>query len=61
MSKKKKNKEIIGIYRATEKKFGFVQVGDDSQDIFIPSKYVNTAIDGDTVRVKIYSVIYGLF
>ena len=54
MSKKKKNKEIIGIYRATEKKFGFVQVGDDSQDIFIPSKYVNTAIDGDTVRVKIY-------
>ncbi len=54
MSKRKKNKEIIGIYRATEKKFGFVQVEDDEQDIFIPSKYVNSAIDGDTVRVKIY-------
>lgn len=54
MSKRKKNKEIIGVYRATEKKFGFVQVEDDEQDIFIPSKYVNSAIDGDTVRVKIY-------
>ena len=49
-----KSKNIIGIYRATEKKFGFVQIEDGNEDIFIPSKFVNNAIDGDTVRVKIY-------
>ena len=54
MSKKKKDKGIIGVYKATEKKFGFVEVDNENQDIFIPSNFVNNAIDGDIVRVKIY-------
>ena len=54
MSKRKKDKGIIGTFRATEKKFGFVQISENEEDIFIPSKYINNALDGDTVRVKIY-------
>ena len=54
MSKKKKDKGIIGIFRATEKKYGFVEVEGEKEDIFIPSNFVNKALNGDTVRVKIY-------
>ena len=50
---KKKEKKLIGIYRATENKFGFVQTIENDEDIFIPGKYVNGALDGDNVEIKI--------
>ena len=50
---KKKEKKLIGIYRATENKFGFVQTTENDEDIFIPGKYVNGALDGDSVEIKI--------
>ncbi len=53
MSKKKKQK-IEGIFRANEKGFGFVEVEGFEEDLFIPSKSVNGALDGDTVQVNIY-------
>lgn len=53
MSKKKKQK-IEGIFRANEKGFGFVEVEGFDEDLFIPSKSVNGALDGDTVQVNIY-------
>ncbi len=54
MSKKnlKKNR-IEGIYRASEKGFGFVEIEGQDEDLFIPAKMVNGAINGDTVRVVI--------
>lgn len=53
MSKKKKQK-IEGIFRANEKGFGFVEVEGFEEDLFVPSKSVNGALDGDTVQVNIY-------
>ena len=52
--KKKKKKLIEGIFRATESKFGFVEVENMKEDIFIPIKFVNGALDGDAVSVEIY-------
>lgn len=53
MSKKKKQK-IIGILRSNEKGFGFVEFEDENKDdIFIPSQYINNALNGDTVEIKI--------
>ena len=54
MSKKnlKKNR-IEGIFRANEKGYGFVEIESLEEDLFIPAKRINGALDGDTVRVVI--------
>ena len=53
MSKKKKQK-IIGILRSNEKGFGFVEFeNEEKDDIFIPSQFINNALNGDTVEIKI--------
>ena len=52
--KKKKKKNLEGIFRATESKFGFVEIENRQDDIFIPTKFVNGALDGDTVSVELY-------
>ena len=54
MSKKKlKKNRIEGIFRATEKGYGFVEIEGMEEDLFIPPNKVNNALDGDTVRVVI--------
>ncbi len=54
MSKKKRN-GIEGIFRANEKGFGFFEFPDkEKEDIFIPSKYTNGALNGDKVLIEIY-------
>ncbi|MGN0973984.1 MAG: ribonuclease R [Bacilli bacterium] len=44
-----------GILRANKKGYGFVDVEDQEDDIFIPIDNINGAIDGDTVLVEITS------
>ena len=54
MSKKiKKERSNVkeGIFKANPKGFGFVNIGEE--EIHIAPNYVNTALDGDTVCVKI--------
>ncbi len=51
--KDKKKQKIEGIFRANEKGFGFVEIENLEQDLFIPAKNVNGALNGDTVRVSI--------
>ena len=51
--KDKKKHKIEGIFRANEKGFGFVEIENLEQDLFIPAKNVNGALNGDTVRVSI--------
>ena len=51
--KEKKKQKIEGIFRANEKGFGFVEVENLEQDLFVPAKNVNGALNGDTVRVSI--------
>ena len=51
--KNKKKPNIEGIFRANEKGFGFVEVENFEEDLFIPAKNTNGALNGDTVRVSI--------
>lgn len=53
MGKKKKQK-IEGIFRANEKGFGFVEIENNEEDLFIPPNSVNGALNGDTVQVTIF-------
>ena len=46
--------KIIGKFIAHEKGFGFVELENDKQDIFIPEKYVNGALNEDVVEIEIY-------
>ena len=46
---------IKGVFCGSEKGFGFVDIGENSKDIFIPSDFVNGAMHGDTVLIKILS------
>jgi len=51
----KKKRKYEGIFRANEKGYGFVEFEDENmEDVFIPSKSVNGALDGDTVQINIY-------
>lgn len=54
MGKKKKKQKIEGIFRANEKGFGFVEIENEEEDLFIPSNSVNGALNGDTVQVIIF-------
>jgi ribonuclease R len=58
-NKNKKKQKITGTFRANSKGFGFVELevadGEEKkEDIFIPSKSVNGALNGDTVQIMIY-------
>lgn len=60
----RKNKETIeAIFRKTERGFGFAEIKKEEKsenkninidDIFIPARYVNGALNGDLVEVLIY-------
>ena len=54
MSKKRKTK-FTGIFRANEKGYGFVEFEEEElDDVFIPAKSVNGALNGDSVQINIY-------
>lgn len=46
--------KIIGNFIANEKGFGFVEIEGEKEDVFIPSKYVNGALNEDVVEIEIY-------
>ena len=51
----KKKRKYEGIFRANEKGYGFVEFEvEDMEDVFIPSKSVNGALNGDTVLINIF-------
>ena len=53
-SKKKKKGKFVGIFRANEKGFGFVEFPEEEkEDIFVPAQFVGNALNGDTVEIKI--------
>ena len=71
MSKKKKQINLedilkdenykIGTFRRKEKGFGFVNIGDDDNEIFIGPKHTNKAIDGDKVFNQTSRRMYSRF
>lgn len=42
-----------GVLRVNKKGFGFVEIQDETEDIFIPSDNIRDAIDGDTVLAEV--------
>lgn len=51
----KRKKKYTGIFRANEKGYGFVEFEEEEfEDVFIPFKSVNGALNGDTVQINIY-------
>lgn len=55
MSKNKKKQKLTGKFCANEKGFGFITFeAEGKEDVFVPSKSVNGALDGDTVQFLIY-------
>ena len=53
MGKKKKNKKLEGIFRANEKGFGFIEIEEEEEDVFVSSNSVNGALNGDKVQFAI--------
>ncbi len=52
---KKKKRKYEGIFRANEKGYGFVEFeSEEMEDVFIPSKSVNGALNGDIVQINIF-------
>lgn len=49
----KNEKSIIGTFRTTFREFAFVE--DEQGSIFIPAKFVLNALEGDTVKVILFS------
>ncbi|MCR5796568.1 MAG: ribonuclease R, partial [Eubacterium sp.] len=47
-------KKHIGTFMGTARGFGFVGLEGRDEDIYIPEKYIGSALDGDTVRVQIF-------
>jgi len=53
-SKKKRKSKLVGIFRANEKGFGFVEFEmEEKDDVFIPNQFVGNSLNGDTVEIKI--------
>ncbi len=51
MSKKKRT--MIGTFCATKKGFGFADVEGEEEDFFIPAEKTGSAMDGDTVEIRL--------
>lgn len=48
-----RNDYIVGRFISHQKGFGFVEVEDMDEDIFIPSKFVGSAVHHDTVAIQL--------
>ena len=44
---------VSGIFRANERGFGFVSIGEEEPDVFIPAEATNFALNGDEVEIDI--------
>lgn len=48
-----KDPVLSGIFRASDRGFGFVSIEDEEEDVYIPPNRTNFALDGDKVSVDI--------
>lgn len=48
-----KAKHIVGKYRATSRGFGFVEIEEQAEDVFVSEEHCKDAMDGDTVEIII--------
>ena len=50
---------LTGILDHVSSRFGYVKLGNDQPDIYIKSSDLGSAVDGDTVRIVIFSTRHG--
>jgi ribonuclease R len=55
----KKLKELTGIVDHVNSRFAYVRIGEDQQDIYVKTRDLASAIDGDTVSVSIFPTRHG--
>jgi ribonuclease R len=58
-SAEEKGEEVTGIVDHVSSRFAYVKIGEDRQDIYITSKDLGSAVDGDTVKIIIFSTRHG--
>jgi ribonuclease R len=51
--------EITGVVDHVSSRFAYVKIGEDRQDVFIKSKDLATAVDGDTVKIVVFGTRHG--
>lgn len=55
----KAENEIVGIVDHVSSRFAYVKIGEDQEDVFIKTKDLRTAVDGDTVKIVISPTRHG--
>ena len=58
-SSNQKQEELTGIVDHVSSRFAYVKLGNDQEDIFIKGRDLATAVDGDTVTVKLLPTKHG--
>lgn len=48
-----RNDVVTGTFRANDRGFGFIKYDEELSDLFVPAKYVGSAMDGDLVEATI--------
>jgi ribonuclease R len=51
--------EAVGQVDHVSSRFAYVKTGDDQADVYIKSRDLNSAVDGDTVRISIFRTRHG--
>jgi ribonuclease R len=54
-----KQKELQGIVDHVSSRFAYIKMGEDQQDIFVKSKDLKSAVDGDLVKVALLPTQHG--
>lgn len=55
----RKQTELTGVVDHVSSRFAYVKLGNDQPDIFIKSRDLGSAVDGDTVNIVIFSTRHG--
>lgn len=58
-SSSKAMKELTGIVDHVSSRFAYVRIGEDRPDVFIKSRDLGSAVDGDTVKITIFPTRHG--
>lgn len=55
----RKTAEITGIVDHVSSRFAYIRIGEDRPDVFVKSRDLGSAVDGDTVKITIFPTRHG--
>ncbi|HEX5172486.1 MAG TPA: ribonuclease R [Cyclobacteriaceae bacterium] len=56
---RKKLQELTGIVDHVNSRFAYVRIGEDQPDVYIKTRDLSSAVDGDTVKINVFSTRHG--